>query len=396
MSKQTEIIAKGEAHVMKTYNRYPLVFDRGDGVYLWDADGNKYLDFVAGIAVNSLGSNHPKLVRTIARQAGLLLHCSNLYYNEPQVNLAAALTEHSPFDRVFFCNSGAEANEAALKLCRKYAAMTGKKGRKIITAEHSFHGRTYGAVTATGQAKYQKGLDPLLPDFAYVPYNDVAALEAAVDEDTCGVLLEVIQGEGGVHPATVEYLQKARELCDKVGALLVFDEVQTGVGRTGTLFAFQGWGVTPDAATLAKGLAGGVPIGALLATQKAAEAFQPGDHASTFGGNPLATAAGCVVLEELFDGGLLENVQIVGEHLRQGLLALQQKFPVILEVRGKGLMQGMELSIPAAQVVKGAMERGLLLVGAGDKVVRFVPPLVLTAEQADEGLAILRDTLKMM
>ena len=396
MSKQTEIIAKGEAHVMKTYNRYPLVFDRGDGVYLWDADGNKYLDFVAGIAVNSLGSNHPKLVRTIARQAGLLLHCSNLYYNEPQVNLAAALTEHSPFDRVFFCNSGAEANEAALKLCRKYAAMTGKKGRKIITAEHSFHGRTYGAVTATGQAKYQKGLDPLLPDFAYVPYNDVAALEAAVDEDTCGVLLEVIQGEGGVHPATVEYLQKARELCDKVGALLVFDEVQTGVGRTGTLFAFQGWGVTPDAATLAKGLAGGVPIGALLATQKAAEAFQPGDHASTFGGNPLATAAGCVVLEELFDGGLLENVQIVGEQLRQGLLALQQEFPVILEVRGKGLMQGIELSIPAAQVVKGAMERGLLLVGAGDKVVRFVPPLVLTAEQADEGLAILRDALKMV
>ena len=396
MSKQTEIIAKGEAHVMKTYNRYPLVFDRGDGVYLWDADGNKYLDFVAGIAVNSLGSNHPKLVRTIARQAGLLLHCSNLYYNEPQVNLAAALTEHSPFDRVFFCNSGAEANEAALKLCRKYAAMTGKKGRKIITAEHSFHGRTYGAVTATGQAKYQKGLDPLLPDFAYVPYNDVAALEAAVDEDTCGVLLEVIQGEGGVHPAKVEYLQKARELCDKVGALLVFDEVQTGVGRTGTLFAFQGWGVTPDAATLAKGLAGGVPIGALLATQKAAEAFQPGDHASTFGGNPLATAAGCVVLEELFDGGLLENVQIVGEQLRQGLLALQQEFPVILEVRGKGLMQGMELSIPAAQVVKGAMERGLLLVGAGDKVVRFVPPLVLTAEQTDEGLAILRDALKMV
>ena len=396
MSKQTEIIAKGEAHVMKTYNRYPLVFDRGDGVYLWDADGNKYLDFVAGIAVNSLGSNHPKLVRTIARQAGLLLHCSNLYYNEPQVNLAAALTEHSPFDRVFFCNSGAEANEAALKLCRKYAAMTGKKGRKIITAEHSFHGRTYGAVTATGQAKYQKGLDPLLPDFAYVPYNDVAALEAAVDEDTCGVLLEVIQGEGGVHPAKVEYLQKARELCDKVGALLVFDEVQTGVGRTGTLFAFQGWGVTPDAATLAKGLAGGVPIGALLATQKAAEAFQPGDHASTFGGNPLATAAGCGVLEELFDGGLLENVQIVGEQLRQGLLALQQEFPVILEVRGKGLMQGMELSIPAAQVVKGAMERGLLLVGAGDKVVRFVPPLVLTAEQTDEGLAILRDALKMV
>lgn len=396
MSKQQTLIPQGEAHVMKTYSRYPIVLEKGQGVKLWDADGKEYLDFVAGIAVNSLGSNHPKLVAAICSQAATLIHCSNLYYNEPQIKLAAMLTAHSDFDKVFFCNSGAESIESALKLCRKYAVMRRKPGRQILTAFHSFHGRTYGAVTATGQEKYQKGLDPLVPDISHVPYNDIEALEAAVSENTCGILLEVIQGEGGMRPADKAYLEKARELCDKYDALLVFDEVQSGVGRTGALFAHQLLGVTPDVATLAKGLAGGVPIGAMLATDKAAAAFQPGDHASTFGGNPLATAAGCVVLEELFEGGLLDQVKRVGAYLTEQLKALQAKFPVITDVRGVGLMQGMECSVPVAPIVSAAMDRGLLLVGAGEKVLRFVPPLIVTEADVDAAMRILQGVIETL
>ena len=391
--KMEELTNRGSKAVMHTYNRFPVALDHGEGMYVWDVDGKKYLDFVAGIAVNSLGYHHPKLSKTIEEQTEKLIHCSNLYYTENQIALAEALTAHSDFDKVFFCNSGAEAIESALKLSRKYAVMKGKSGREIITMEHSFHGRTYGAVTATGQDKYHAGLEPLLPGISYVPFNDFKALLAVVNEDTCAILLEPIQGEGGIIPAQKEYLQQVRKLCDEKDILLIFDEVQCGVGRSGALFAYQTYGVVPDAATFAKGLAGGVPIGALLAKDFAAKAFVPGDHASTFGGNSLATGAGLVVIEELFQGGLLENVKKQGQYLTESLKKLQGKHSCISDVRGMGLMQGIELAVATGAVVASAMEKGLLLVGAGSNVVRFVPPLIVQKEHIDEAMQILDEVL---
>jgi len=364
-----------------------------EGVYVWDMDGKKYLDFVAGIAVNSLGYSHPKLCAKISEQCRKLMHVSNLYYTEPQIELAELLTANSCFDKVFFCNSGAESVEAMLKLARKYAVMKEKKGRDIITMEKSFHGRTYGAVTATGQDKYHKGLDPMLPGIKHVPYNDFEALLAAVDENTCAVLMEPVQGEGGIVPAEKEYLQKVRALCDENDLLLLFDEVQCGVGRTGELFAYQVYGVEPDAAAFAKGLAGGVPIGAMMAKDSAAMAFRPGDHASTFGGNSLATAAGTVVVNELVNGGLLENVKKQGSLLTKKLLEFKEKYDFITDVRGIGLMQGIELSIPAGPVVADAIDKGLLLVGAGANVIRFVPALIITEEELLEAMEILDKAL---
>lgn len=393
--KMDSIVKRGSAAVMNTYSRFNLALERGEGAYVWDVDGKKYLDFVAGIAVNALGSGHKRLSEKIAEQAQRLIHCSNLYYTEPQIELAEMIVEHSGFDKVFFCNSGAEANEAALKLCRKYAKLRGKKGADIITMLKSFHGRTYGAVTATGQEKYQKGLDPLLPGIKHVPFNDIAALEAAVDENTCGILIEAIQGEGGIVPAQKEYLEKARELCDKYDALLIFDEVQTGVGRTGEFFAHQAYGIKPDAATMAKGLAGGAPIGALAATDKASEAFQPGDHASTFGGNSLAAAAGTVVLDELLNNGIMENVRENGPYLTEKLMELKARHPdKIKDVRGMGFIQGIEMAEPPSAIVAACMEKGLLLVGAGANVIRFVPPLIIGKGEIDEAAAILDIALK--
>ncbi len=393
MNTMKEIVEQGANVVMNTYSRFPVALEKGEGCYVWDVEGKRYLDFVAGIAVNSLGHNYKKLVEKIAEQAAALIHCSNLYYTRPQITLAAKLVEHSDFDKVFFCNSGAEANEAALKLSRKYAKMTGKAGSDIIAMTHSFHGRTYGAVTATGQEKYHKGLDPLLPGIKHVPYNDIDALKAAVDENTCAVLLEPIQGEGGVHPAKKEYLAEVRALCDEKDLLLIFDEVQTGVGRSGELFCYQVYGVKPDVATFAKGLAGGVPIGAMMATDKAAAAFQPGDHASTFGGNPLATSAGCVVMDELFENGILDNVKKQGKYLTKRLRELQEKHSEITDVRGMGLIQGIELSVPAGDIVNGCIAKGLLLVGAGPNVIRFVPPLIVSDKEIDEAVSILDEVL---
>lgn len=384
-----QLIERGQRSVMHTYNRFPLALENGKGMYVWDVDGKKYLDFVAGIAVNSLGYGHEKLAKVIGEQAQKLIHCSNLYYTKPQIDLADVLVQNSGFDKVFFCNSGAEAIEGALKLSRKYAAKKEKPGREIITMLDSFHGRTYGAVTATGQPKYQKGLDPLMSGISHVPFNDFQALSEAVNENTCAILLEPIQGEGGILPAEGDYLKKVRALCDEKDILLIFDEIQCGVGRTGKLFAHQTYGVTPDVATLAKGLAGGAPIGALLATEKAAEAFAPGDHASTFGGNSLATAAGMVVMEELFDGGLLEHVEQTGKYLTKVLQRLQQKHSVVKAVRGMGFMQGIALSIPTGAVIEECMAKGLLLVGAGRDVVRFVPALIANKEHIDEMAAIL-------
>ena len=394
MTENFESLAsRGEKVVMKTYSRYPIAFDHGEGVYLWDTNGKKYLDFVAGIAVNSVGTNNERLVKAIAEQAAKLIHVSNLYYTKPQIELAEKLVKYSDFDKVFYCNSGAEANEAALKLCRKYAVMKNKPGREILTMEHSFHGRTYGAVTATGQDKYHKGLDPLLPDIKYALYNDFESVKAAVNENTCAIMMEPIQGEGGVRPADKKFLEDVRALCTEKDILLVFDEVQTGIGRSGCLFCYQKYGVVPDIITLAKGLAGGVPIGAMLTTDAVAAAFAPGDHASTFGGNPLATAAGNAVIDEIMEMGLLENVNQCGEHLTSKLNELKEKYPHIKEVRGMGLMQGIELDVPVADVVKTSIDNGLLLVGAGPDVIRFVPGLIISVEEIDEAMDILDKSL---
>ncbi len=393
MDTMEMLVEQGSQTVMHTYNRFPLALDHGEGMYVWDIEGKKYLDFVAGIAVNSLGYAHKKLGETIATQAMKLIHCSNLYYTQPQIALAEALTQHSDFDKVFFCNSGAESIEAALKLARKYAVMKGKAGTNIITMEKSFHGRTYGAVTATGQLKYQKGLSPLLPGIHHVPFNDFEALQKAADDSVCAILMEPIQGEGGIIPAQKQYLQKVRELCDEKDILLIFDEIQTGVGRSGELFAYQTYGVAPDAATFAKGLAGGVPIGALMAKDAVAQAFAPGDHASTFGGNSLAASAGLVVMEELFKNHLLDNVKKQGTYLTEKLKELQSKHKCISDVRGIGLIQGISLTIPTGKVVAKCMEKGLLLVGAGADVIRFVPALIVQKEHIDEMASILDSVL---
>ncbi len=393
MTKTQELAARGAEVVMNTYSRFPIAFDHGQGVYIWDMDGKKYLDFVAGIAVNSLGYNHKKLCEKIADQCQKLIHVSNLYYTEPQIELAEILCKNSCFDKVFFCNSGAETIESMLKLARKYADMKNKPGRDIITMEKSFHGRTYGAVTATGQDKYHKGLSPMLPGIKHVPFNDFDALLNTVDENTCAILMEPIQGEGGIIPADKEYLKKVRALCDEKDILLLFDEVQCGVGRTGELFAYQTYGIEPDAAAFAKGLAGGVPIGAMMAKDSAASAFKPGDHASTFGGNSLATAAGTVVINELICGGLLENVKKQGTLLTKKLLELKEKYDIIKDVRGIGLMQGIELTIPASPVISDAIDKGLLLVGAGTNVIRFVPALIITDKEIEEAMDILEKAI---
>ena len=391
--KMEQLVKRGNSVVMKTYSRFPIALECGNGMHVWDIEGKKYIDFVAGIAVNSLGYANEALERTIAEQAMKLIHCSNLYYTEPQIELAEQLVAHSDFDKVFFCNSGAESIESALKLARKYAKMKGKSGNEIITMLHSFHGRTYGAVTATGQDKYHKGLEPLLPDICHVPFNDFEALEKVVTDKTCAILLEPIQGEGGIIPADKQYLQKVRKLCDEKDILLIFDEVQCGVGRTGELFAYQTLGVIPDVATFAKGLAGGVPIGAMMAKDFAAQAFQPGDHASTFGGNSLATAAGVTVMKELFGNGLIENVRKNGAYMTEQLKKLQQKHSCIIDVRGIGFMQGIELNIPTSDAINKCIEMGLLLVGAGHDVIRFVPALIAEQRHIDEMITILDKAL---
>lgn len=382
----------GNEYVMNTYSRFPIALEKGEGMYVYDENGKKYLDFVAGIAVNSLGHNHKKLTEALYNQAKNLIHVSNLYWTKPQISLAEKIVKASCFSKVFFCNSGAEAIEGALKLSRKYAGLINEEKYEIITMVHSFHGRTYGAVTATGQEKYQKGLKPLLPGIKHVPFNDYEALENAVSEKTCAIFIEPLQGEGGIHPASKEYLQKVRKLCDEKDICLVFDEIQCGVGRLGTLFAYEYFEVEPDICVWAKGLAGGVPIGALMATEKIAKGFNPGDHASTFGGNPLATAAGNVVLDELLSG-LLDNVKEMGNYLTEKLLALKDKHSAIIDVRGIGLMQGIELSSPAAPVISKAIENGLLLVNAGEKIIRFVPSLIVSKEDIDECIAILDKAL---
>lgn len=383
--------------VMSTYARFPLALDRGAGCRVWDTQGREYLDFVAGIATCTLGHAHPAMVEAVTRQIKKLHHVSNLYYIPEQGELAKWIIQHSCADRVFFCNSGAEANEAAIKLARKYAHTVLDIDKPIIlTANASFHGRTLATITATGQPKYQKHFEPLVPGFEYVPYNDINAIEAAISEldegdyRVAAVLIEPLQGEGGVRPGDVAYFQKLRQICDETGVLLIFDEVQVGMGRSGKLWGYEHLGVEPDIFTSAKGLGGGIPIGAMM-SKKFCDVFQPGEHASTFGGNPFVCGVALAVCETLATENILQNVEARGEQLRAGLNAIAAKYPnYIAEVRGWGLINGMELQadiqLTAAGVVKAAIDQGLLLVPAGPKVVRFVPPLIVTEAEIDLAL----------
>ena len=389
-----ELRQDAERYLMNTYARAPISVVRGRGSRVYDLEGREYLDFVAGIAVNVLGHSHPDLIAAIQKQTQHLLHASNLYLTEPQVRLAQLLVERSFAKKVFFCNSGAEANEAAIKLARRYAHQKHGPARyEIITMLQSFHGRTMATLSATGQEKVRKGFEPLVPGFVHVPFNDLPAVEKALSGATAAVLLEPIQGEGGVHVAERHYLQGLRDLCRQKDVLLIFDEVQTGMGRTGTLFAYEQFGMQPDIMTLAKGLGGGVPIGACLATDEVAAAFTPGSHASTFGGNPLACSAALAVLRILHEGKLLAHVRTMGQYLAKGLLDLKERFPNVKEIRGMGLLQGMELSVDGIPVVTDCLNRGVLINCTMDRVLRFVPPLIIVERDIDRLLDVLSDIL---
>jgi predicted acetylornithine/succinylornithine family transaminase len=375
--------------------RMPMVMARGEGARLWDTEGREYLDFISGgRAVTAVGHCHPKVVAAIREQAGRLLHVSNDFYSEPQLLLAERLAKLFG-GRCFLCNSGAEANEAAIKLARKHGFKTAGEGKHVVvSALQSFHGRTMGALAATGQPKYHRGFQPLPAGFVHVPFNEVDALHRAVTKDTCAVLLEPILGESGVYPATQEYLSAARELCTRHGAALIFDEVQTGLGRTGRMFAFQHYGIEPDVITLAKGLGGGVPIGAMVAREPVAAAFAPGDHASTFGGSPLPAAAALATLEVIEQEGMVANAARVGARLAAGLESVRARRALVKEIRARGLMIGVDLARPVAAAVKrGCLQRGLLITTVGEEILRLLPPLMLTPEQADRGLAILEEAL---
>lgn len=390
------LLEESDRYLMNTYSRFPVVFIKGRGCTLYSDDGREFLDFLAGIAVNVLGHCHPRVVVAIQKQAQRLIHVSNLYHIDPQIRLARLLVQNSFADRVFFCNSGAEANEAAIKLARKYSKdHYGENRYEIITAYNSFHGRTLATLTATGQEKFQKGFEPLPSGFRYVPFNDIEAMKEAISEKTCAVMLEPIQGEGGIRVPSDDYLREVRRLCDQTGALLILDEVQTGIGRTGKLFAYEHFGIKPDIMTLAKALGGGVPIGAMLATEKVARSFTPGTHASTFGGNPLATRAALATLETVLeDGILLKECQRLGEYFMEKLRELKERYPdLVVDLRGKGLMIGMELSLPCAQIVRECFERGILINCTAERVLRFTPPLIVTEEEIDRVVDTLKDIL---
>ena len=383
-----------ERVLMPTYAPSPISIVRGRGSRVYDLEGREYLDFVAGIAVNTLGHAHPDLVAAIQKQAQHLLHASNLYYTEPQVKLAKALVDHSFARKVFFCNSGAEANEAAIKLARKFGGDKRDGRYEILTALGSFHGRTMATISATGQEKVRQGFAPLLEGFRYVPYDDLEAMEAAVSERTVALLVEQIQGEGGVNVPRAGYLKGLRALCDRKGLLLILDEIQVGMGRTGKLFAYEHEGITPDIITLAKALGGGIPIGAMLARGEVAESLNLGSHGSTFGGNAIACAAGTAVVNTLLHGGVLENCRAMGEYFLSRLDALKKKFPFIKDVRGKGLILGAELDREGAAIVDTCLKEGLLINCTVGKVLRFIPPLIVTKAEIDEGLAIVEKVLE--
>ena len=394
-----KIFDESSRYIMNTYTRYPVVLRKGRGMKVWSSDGKEYLDFVGGVAVNILGHCHPRVVVAIQKQAQRLIHVSNYYFIEPQIKLAKLLVEHSFADKVFFCNSGAEAIEAAIKLVRKYAKEQVHPNRfEIIAAKNSFHGRTLAAITATGQEKFQKGFEPLVPGFKHVPFNDVQAMREAITEETCAILLEPIQGEGGVRVADPNYLKEVRDLCNEQNILLILDEVQTGMGRTGKLFAHEHFGITPDIMAIAKGLGGGVPIGAMLATDKVASGFQPGNHASTFGGNPLVCAAGVATLETILeDGFILDQCNRMSAYFIGRLEQLKIKFPALVkEVRGRGLLLGMELTTEGDPIVRACLEKGFLINCAAGTVLRFIPPLIVQRKDIDQLVDALHGILSKL
>ncbi len=387
MAQANEVIAK-------TYKRFSLVLTRGSGSTLWDENGRRYTDFVAGIAVCNLGHAHPKIVAALTAQARTLWHVSNLFYTLPQKDLAAWLTAHSFADRVFFCNSGAEANEAAIKLARKFFKDSGDAQRfRIISMEQSFHGRTMATLSATGQDKVKHGFEPLLDGFDFVPFDDLGAIRARIGPATCGVMLEPIQGEGGVRCPDPEFLKQVRALCDEAGLLLIFDEIQTGMGRTGRLFAYEHFGVVPDIMTLAKALANGLPMGAMLARERVATAFGPGAHASTFGGTPIVSAAALEVCRVIEAEGILDHCRRVSAHFRSRLEWLRSRHAIITDVRGMGLLLGIRLSVDGEPFVLRCMEKGFLINCVQGSILRFVPPLVITVEEIDALIACLDEIL---
>ena len=394
-----QIVDRDKKAYLPVFNRYQLVVDHGEGPYVYSVDGKKYIDFLGGIAVNVLGHGYKPLVDAIANQAAKVIHISNLYYTQPQADAAAKLVKLSGLDRAFFGNSGAEANEGAIKIARKYAHAIDPDKHQIITALDSFHGRTLATLTATGQPKYHKGFEPLPAGFDYVHYNDIDELESLMSDKTCAVMLETIQGEGGVYPPRGDYLKRVRELCDRHNALLILDEIQAGIGRSGKFFAYENYGIKPDIVTLAKGLAGGVPIGAFIVTEKVAQAFKPGDHGTTFGGNPLACAAANVVLDTVPQQKFLDHVVEIGNYFKGRLIDLQQKYPALItDVRGEGLILGAELSSnnkkTGSEIVAACMERGAIINCTAGKVLRFVPPLIIERRHVDEVIDILDGALE--
>lgn len=388
------IIETAEEKLIHTYNRYQIVLDRGDGVRLYDTDGKEYLDFGAGIAVFALGYNNREYNDALKAQIDKLIHTSNYFYNEPSVLAAKAVTAASGMDRVFFTNSGTEAVEGAIKLAKKYAYLRdGSTDHEIIAMEHSFHGRSMGALAVTGNRHYQEAFGPMIPGIKFAKYNNLESVKELVNDKTCAIIFETVQGEGGVYPVKPEFIEGVRKLCDERGILLILDEIQCGMGRTGSMFAYQQYGVKPDIVTVAKALGCGVPVGAFLASEDVAKALVPGDHGTTYGGNPLACAAAVKVFE-LFDKmGVLENVRRTGAYLSERLEELVNKYDIVKERRGIGLIQGIELSVSPNEVIAKALEKGLILFSAGTNVIRFVPPLVITESDVDEMIEKLGEAL---
>jgi predicted acetylornithine/succinylornithine family transaminase len=381
------VIQTDKKYVMQSYPRIPLVIDKGEGVRVWDKEGREYLDFISGIGVNAIGHCHPEILRALTHQAKRLLHCSNLYYIEPQANLARALCEVSFADKAFFSNSGAEANEAAIKLARRWG-----KGKRyeIITMKESFHGRTLTTLRATAQTKYQKGFGPFPPGFRYSPFNDFGKLKESISEKTCAIMLEPIQGEGGIHMASEDFMEGVWGICQRKRILLILDEIQCGLGRTGKMFAYQHYGIEPDVMTLAKPLAGGLPMGATLAKEEVASLFKPGDHASTFGGNPLVSSVALAFLKVMEEENLVKKAEEIGEYFGERLKELKAKYSFIKEIRGKGLMRGVELEFEGKEVVEKCRHQGLLINCTAKKVLRFLPPLMVKGEEIDQAVDVLQ------
>lgn len=395
MGNKQVLIDKAEAEFYKTYNRFPVVFDHGEGVYLYDTEGQEYLDFGAGIAVMGLGYNDPEFNGALKAQVDKLLHTSNLFYNEPAVEAGEKLLKASDMDRVFFTNSGTEAIEGALKIAKKYAYnKDGAHDHEIIAMNHSFHGRSLGALSVTGNDHYQEPFKPLIPGIKFADFNDLDSVKVLVNPKTCAIIMETVQGEGGIYPATEEFLKGIKALCDEHDILLILDEIQCGMGRTGTMFAWQKYGVKPDVMTVAKALGNGVPVGAFLASGKAATVMGPGDHGTTYGGNPFVTAAASKVLDIFEKRNLTDHVKEVGEYLEQKLAELTDQYPAVTARRGIGLIQGLEFSIPVSSIVSQALlEQKLVLISAGTNVIRFVPPLVIGKKDVDEMIRRLKALL---